>query len=156
MSSFTPSCPVAKLVGLHRLSPLKKRLLTYLVGSPETAETLIANAISIERLREHLFHIHGEWRALTPSEKELAYRLLRVGQSLGFGYADFDVRFTLIFTRDRGADTYVVRVDLSQHPSQTEITSFLRGGGHISAAVRVERGGSVVARFVDACEASFE
>ncbi|AYG48302.1 hypothetical protein DV532_29090 (plasmid) [Pseudomonas sp. Leaf58] len=155
MRPFIPSCPVAKLVGLHRLSPLKKRVLTHLVGSPERAETLIANAVSIERLREHLFQIHGEWRALAPSEKELAYRLLRVGQSLGFRYANFDVSFTLLFKREHGADIGDVSVDLSQYPSQTEITSFRRGGGHVSNTVRVERGGSVVARFVEACESLF-
>jgi hypothetical protein len=149
--------------GVHSLSRFRLRLIEFLLGAgaEATLETMVASAQDSEAVRQDLFYIHTHHRPVAMGERELIYRLLRIGHSYGFRYhrhsqAGLTKRS---FMCKRGAQEHYLGVDLHEWPRKITMELTGRCGaepseGDLQLSSEVDQPDAVAARFVELCEIS--
>jgi len=148
---------IGKRPGLHNLSPMKFLLLNKLTGSKLIADNLVTSAKSVEKLRVDLCDVHLYIRPIPDHERNLAYRMLRIGQSMGFTCGGCDAG-VLHFKGPEGSFVYI-QAELEEYPRRTRLThisyKFEGDQNPKRFSADVGKDGSVLGRFVEFCEGIF-
>lgn len=151
--------------GVHNISKFRLRLIELLLGEgADTAvETMVASAQDAEAVRQDLLYIHTSHRPVTSGERELTYRLLRIGHSYGFRYmsASRGGLGQRSFMCKRGKYQFYLGVDLKGWPKKIGLElidcSYVNppeGGLRLSS--EVDQPEAVAARFVELCEIALQ
>lgn len=149
--------------GVHSLSKFRLRLIGLLLGqgAEATLETMVASAQDIEAVRQDLFYLNSRHHPVATGERELIYRLLRIGHSYGFRYISAS-RGGLSqrgFMCKRGKYQFYLGVDLEEWPKKIgleliDCSYVTQPEGGLRLSSEVDQPEAVAARFVELCEIS--
>jgi hypothetical protein len=147
--------------GVHCLSKFRLLLIGLLLGqgTEATLETLVASAQDSEAVRQDLFYLHVHHRPVAAGERELIYRLLRIGHSYGFRYRTPGGLSERGFIFSRAGQAHCISVNLQEWPTKvrlelTTVCGAQQCEGYLQLSSEVDQPETVAARFVELCEAS--